>query len=384
MRRTQNKSGKEEGAFPQHKERGKAPVLGMKRIASFVAALVCLVQLALPVQAADLVKVPTAWLDEHETFLIWYAKEKGWDKEAGLDIEMKLFSSGPDILTALPAGEWVFGAVGALPAMLGNLRHGISIIAYANNEAEDCTSVVVREDSSIARVKGWNKDYPEVYGDPETVKSKTFLVTTLTSSHYALSNWLNVLGLKDSDVVIKNMDQAQALGAFENNIGDGVAIWAPYTFIIKEKGGVVFAGDIVKCKKSNPIVLIADTKYAEEHPDVVAKFLGVYMRGVEMLKKTTPEAILDEYQRFYLEFVGKPYNRNQALMDLKTHPVYSLDEQLAIFDDSKGPSQAQLHQQDVAAFFSKVGRISPEEAAKVQDGTYATGKYLKLLKEQQK
>ena len=108
------------------------------------------------------------------------------------------------------------------------------------------------------------------------------------------------------------------------------------------------------------------------------------MRGVEMLKKTTPEAILDEYQRFYLEFVGKPYNRNQALMDLKTHPVYSLDEQLAIFDDSKGPSQAQLHQQDVAAFFSKVGRISPEEAAKVQDGTYATGKYLKLLKEQQK
>ena len=211
------------------------PVLGMKRIASFVAALVCLVQLALPVQAADLVKVPTAWLDEHETFLIWYAKEKGWDKEAGLDIEMKLFSSGPDILTALPAGEWVFGAVGALPAMLGNLRHGISIIAYANNEAEDCTSVVVREDSPIARVKGWNKDYPEVYGDPETVKGKTFLVTTLTSSHYALSNWLNVLGLKDSDVVIKNMDQAQALGAFENNIGDGVAIWAPYTFIIKEK-----------------------------------------------------------------------------------------------------------------------------------------------------
>lgn len=335
-------------------------------------------------RAADLVKLPTAWMDEHETFLIWYAKEKGWDKEAGLDIEMKLFSSGPDILTALPAGEWVFGAVGALPAMLGNLRHGISIIAYANNEAEDCTSVVVREDSSIARVKGWNKDYPEVYGDPETVKGKTFLVTTLTSSHYALSNWLNVLGLKDSDVVIKNMDQAQALGAFENNIGDGVAIWAPYTFIIKEKGGVVFAGDIVKCKKSNPIVLIADTKYAEEHPDVVAKFLGVYMRGVEMLKKTTPEAILDEYQRFYLEFVGKPYNRNQALMDLKTHPVYSLDEQLAIFDDSKGPSQAQLHQQDVAAFFSKVGRISPEEAAKVQDGTYATGKYLKLLKEQQK
>ena len=24
----------------------------------------------------------TAWLGEHEAFLTWYAKEKGWDKEA--------------------------------------------------------------------------------------------------------------------------------------------------------------------------------------------------------------------------------------------------------------------------------------------------------------
>ena len=249
-----------------------------KRFLGIMAAALCVLNLTVgSAFSADLVKVPTAWLDEHETFLMWYAKEKGWDKEAGLDIEMKLFNSGPDILNALPAGEWRFAAVGALPAMLGNLRYGTSIIAQANNEAALCTSVVVRADSPIAKVKGWNKDYPEVYGSPETVRGKTFLATTLTSSHYALSTWLNVLGLKDSDVVIKNMDQSQVVGAFENNIGDGIAIWAPHTFIVQEKGGVVFAGDIVHCKKSNPIVLIADTKYAEAHPDVAAKFLSVYM-----------------------------------------------------------------------------------------------------------
>ena len=26
--------------------------------------------------------------------LVWYAKEKGWDAEAGLDIQMQLFDSG--------------------------------------------------------------------------------------------------------------------------------------------------------------------------------------------------------------------------------------------------------------------------------------------------
>ena len=57
--------------------------------------------------AAAPVKLRTAWLDEHEAFLVWYAKEKGWDKEEGLDIEMLLFSSGMAQLNALPAGEWV-------------------------------------------------------------------------------------------------------------------------------------------------------------------------------------------------------------------------------------------------------------------------------------
>ena len=123
-----------------------------KRFLGIMAAALCVLNLTVgSAFSADLVKVPTAWLDEHETFLMWYAKEKGWDKEAGLDIEMKLFNSGPDILNALPA-------------MLGNLRYGTSIIAQANNEAALCTSVVVRADSPIAKVKGWNKAVKCAYG----------------------------------------------------------------------------------------------------------------------------------------------------------------------------------------------------------------------------
>lgn len=52
-------------------------------------------------------------MDEHETFLIWYAKEKGWDKEAGLDIDIQYFGSGMDILNALPSGSWVFAGMAA-------------------------------------------------------------------------------------------------------------------------------------------------------------------------------------------------------------------------------------------------------------------------------
>lgn len=351
----------------------------LKKWISLALTAVFVLSIAGMAMAADkLVKVPTAWMDEHETFLMWYAKEKGWDKEAGLDVEIKYFNSGADILNALPSGEWVYAGMGAVPAMLGNLRYDTIVIANGNDESMT-NGVVVRKDSPIAKIKGWNKDYPDVLGSPETVKGKTFLVTTVSSAHYALSSWLNVLGLKDSDVVIKNMDQAQAVGAFENNIGDGVALWAPHLFLSMDKGGVL-AADLKMCKKGNPIVLIADAKYANSHPEITAKFLGIYLRAVNMLQKESAESLVPEYRRFFLEWAGKDYDKKLAIKDIQKHPVYNLDEQLVMFDDSKGQSQAQKWQGEIADFFTTVGRITPAEAKKVQDGKYATNKFLKMVK----
>lgn len=51
-----------------------------KLISAFLAAAFC-VSLAGMAFAEKLTKVPTAWMDEHETFLIWYAKEKGGTKK---------------------------------------------------------------------------------------------------------------------------------------------------------------------------------------------------------------------------------------------------------------------------------------------------------------
>ncbi len=328
-------------------------------------------------RAADLVKLPTAWMDEHETFLIWYAKEKGWDKAEGLDIDVQYFSSGMDILNALPSGSWVFAGMGGVPAMMGNLRYGTSVIAIGNDESMT-NAVLVRADSPIAKVKGWNKDYPEVYGSPETIKGKTFLTTTVSSAHYALSSWLKVFGLTDADVTIKNMDQAQALAAFDNSIGDGVALWAPHMYAGEAKGWKI-AGDLQKCKVGNPIVLIADTKYAEANPEVVAKFLRVYLRSVNMMQKEPLENLIADYQRFFLEWAGKNYTKQLCLTDMKTHPVFNLEQQLALFDDSKGASTAQQWQAAIAKFFNSVGSINNDELAKVGSGTYATGKYLKLI-----
>ena len=50
-----------------------------------------------------LFKLNTCWMPSHESFVPWYAKKMGWDKDEGLDMRMHYFDSGMAELEALPA-----------------------------------------------------------------------------------------------------------------------------------------------------------------------------------------------------------------------------------------------------------------------------------------
>lgn len=175
------------------------------------------------------------------------------------------------------------------------------------------------------------------------------------------------------------MDQAQTLTAFNNGIGGGVAPWAPRMYASQEKGWKI-AGDLHMCKVNNLIVLIADTAYAEKSPEIIAKPPSIYLRAVNMLQKEPLESLVPEYQRFFLEWVGKNYSPELSLTDPKTHSVYNLEEQLALLDTSKGMSTAQKWQSGIAKFSASVGSINKDELEKVENGAYAIGKYLKSVK----
>ena len=71
------------------------------KIKSLLAVLALALLLAPAAQAAP-AKLSSAWMGEHETFVAWYAKQQGWDKEAGLDLTMMPFDSGRTSSKALP------------------------------------------------------------------------------------------------------------------------------------------------------------------------------------------------------------------------------------------------------------------------------------------
>jgi NitT/TauT family transport system substrate-binding protein/sulfonate transport system substrate-binding protein len=330
------------------------------------------------VQAQAPMKLKTCWMPEFETFFPWLAHQKGWDKEEGLDLDLLFFDSGMAILEALPAKQWVLGSVGGVPMCIGALRYDSYEMGMGDDESI-ANNVYVRPDSPIFKTKGFNKDYPDVYGSPETVKGKTILVTTVSSVHFAMSMWLKTLGLKDSDVKIQQMDQSSIIPAFEKGIGDVACLWAPYCYQAEQKGWKK-AADVKACGAAIPEVLICDKTFGDQHPDIVAKFLHVYLRSTNwFLKYGSRPEVVELYQKFLKDWGGMNQTPEMCKMDLDAHPTFNLKGQLELFDSSKGPSKALRWQQAIAEFFTAQGRLTQDEFTQVSKKNYVTDKFLKMV-----
>ena len=198
---------------------------------SLLAFVLCL----LPSHAKAAEQLQTAWIGEHEAFLVWYAKQKGWDKDAGLDIRMLRFGSGDKIVSRQGDYQWKIAGCGAVPTLMAASKGQFYVVGIGNDES-DLNAIYVRPDSPILKAKGANPRYPDVYGSADTVRGKLILCPEKTSAHYLLSTWLHILGLKDEDVKIQNVLPGPAVDMFSKGFGDAVSIWAPATYTAAQKG----------------------------------------------------------------------------------------------------------------------------------------------------
>ena len=285
------------------------------------------------VHAEDsLKKLKVSLLLEHEAFLVWYGIEKGWDKDLGLDISLNIKDvSGIDLLNDkhVNNGAWDIAGVGCVPAIIGGKGLDFSYIGIGNNESHS-TEIMVRPDSKFLKVKGANPDYPEVYGSKETIKDSTFFIRKMTSAAYVLSNWLDLFGLSYSDVKVVDGNISDFIKYMKDGNGDAMILWAPATFEAQTNGfKSVASADQVDAIV--PIFFIADSEFANKNAQTMARFLLMYDRAVKIQKKD-PKSLVSYYKNFLKLYSSKDYSDEFCLFDLKAHTVYSIDEQLKLFN----------------------------------------------------
>ena len=325
---------------------------------SLLAFVLCL----LPSHAKAAEQLQTAWIGEHEAFLVWYAKQKGWDKDAGLDIRMLRFGSGDKIVSRQGDYQWKIAGCGAVPTLMAASKGQFYVVGIGNDES-DLNAIYVRPDSPILKAKGANPRYPDVYGSADTVRGKLILCPEKTSAHYLLSTWLHILGLKDEDVKIQNVLPGPAVDMYSKGFGDAVSIWAPATYTAAQKGYQIAASS-PDCGIRQPILLLADREFADKNPEQVRAFLRVYLRVVDAMHSEGFDAFVQEYIRFNKTWNEKLMTREEAVEDLRAHPVFSLGEQITLFHPESGNLRNWLR--GITAFYGRIGELSQEDVANLK------------------
>lgn len=332
----------------------------------------------IPAIGEDNLKLTISHQPTFESFLTWQAIQDGTDKKHGLELDMLYFDSGMLQVEALPAKQWEIGALGSVPMSMAALRYESYMIGMTHDDAANHI-IFAREGNPALKFKGVNREYPGMCGSYETVKGKTILVTTVSSGHYVMSTWLKRIGLKDTDVIVLNMEQGQALAAFESGKGDFVVLWAPSSMAGIGKGWKIIS-DGEECGATTPLALITSKEYGDKHPENVARFLKMYFAQADRQNKARHKDA-KQYQKFLKDWGGIELDIEMCKMDIDLHPMYSLQKNLEVFDASKGKSKVWQWMNGLSNFFTENKRFTEAERSKLMNTPFITDKFLKMAAE---
>ena len=354
-----------------------------KSIISAVCSILVLTAASMPaVQAADLLKVKTAWVSGLEMFPLWYGKNKGWDKAEGVEVEFQRYGNGPAQMEALPSGAWNIAGTGVGGILVGGMRHDVKIIGAPMPDSDTSNAIYARADSPIFSTKGFNKDFPNVFGSPDSVKGKNVLVTRNSANHFIAGQWLRALGVSPTEVKLTNMDGPSMLVSFDKNIGDVMSAWTPITTAAEARGYKRVASS-VSLDARQISQFVADRKWLEANPDTAVKFLRVQYRCNQYIRDNinSPE-VIDAAVKYYVEVLGdKKLSREEIAFGLKDRAPITLQEALDFSTPVNGKDQLTKWNNSAAEFFTSVGSYKPEELQKFVTTPLVTDVYLKKAAE---
>lgn len=194
------------------------------------------------------------------------AREKGWFEEefskSGVKVEWAEFQSGPPMTEAIAANRLDFAGLGNLPVVTAQAADIGFVEISQIIDGKTNVAIIVPKGSKVTKI--------------EELKGKKVAVAKGSNAFNFLYLGLNKAGLKPTDVEVIQLQPNEAQPAFEAGNVDAWATWDPYitTNVLTGKGTVLTDGQTLGVL--SPSFLIARSKLATEHPELVTRFLKVY------------------------------------------------------------------------------------------------------------
>jgi len=273
----------------------------------------------------------------------YLATEMNWWAEVGLAPSFSTFPAGAPQIAAAQANDWDVGGTGSVPAVLGAARFGLVTVGITNDESRG--NALMARNSVIAGLRA----------DPTTIRGQRILLTTNSTVNYAILACLNEWGVSPDEVEFVNLAQAQIITAIIAREGDLAGVWAPNTYTLQERADSDYLCSGADAGAVVPGALVVRPGFAEDSPELVARFLAVFLRGVEWSKQNPERAremLVDFYSDGGVEISDAAVN---AEFDLR--PTFGLAQQLELLDRANGASTVDGWLGAIGDYMTSVGTI---------------------------
>jgi NitT/TauT family transport system substrate-binding protein len=257
----------------------------MKKTVPSVFAAIALAAASFGAAAQDKLTLQLKWVTQAQFAGYYVAKDKGFYKEAGLDVTIK--AGGPDINPSqVIAGGGADVVVDWMPSALATREKGVPLVNIAQVFQRSGMQLTCRNDSGVKT--------------PADFKGKT-LGVWFSGNEYPFLAWMDKLGLKtsgggaDGVTVLKqgfNVDpllqkQAACISTMTYNeywqlIDAGMKPEALTVFKYEDQGVATLEDGLYATEKN-----LADPKMAEK----LARFVKASMKGWDYAVKNQDEAV---------------------------------------------------------------------------------------------
>ncbi|QUS57293.1 ABC transporter substrate-binding protein [Pseudovibrio brasiliensis] len=239
------------------------------------------------------------------------AFEKGYFKDAGLDVEFKFFQAAQPMALAIASGDVDFG----LTAISGGL------ISLADKGAVKVIGGALQEEDGIdgQMILASKAAYDAGLKTPADLKGKSFGVTTAGSSfHYMAHKIADKEGFDRKDIKIRPLQKVGAvIGALKSGQIDAWSIVPHIAKGLAKSPQVEMIGKVSDYVPNYQVTTVfTSTKNTSNNPELVKTFLGAYSKGAAdfnaaLVDKSAGDAAAEDMVKLIHKYVyaDRPYEK---------------------------------------------------------------------------
>ena len=215
-----------------------------------------------------------------------------------LNIEVKIFDSGPQVIESIFSNSVDLAYVGPGPVINGFLKSDGKDLKILASAANGGASFIIQKNSGLESI--------ENYSGKRVAAPQISNTQDVSLRHYLAQNGLTPAE-KGGDVFVLNIANPDIYTLFAKGDIDGAWVPEPWaTMLVEELDGVRLfdENEIWPENKFSSVLLIGRSDYIEKHPEIISNWIDANEKTVEWINDN-PDKSKKLYNQFMKGHMGK-------------------------------------------------------------------------------